>query len=346
MYQKWFYYIILIALIFSGCKSKIRKSEPVAQSATVVIVTPVRKIIVGNEIVVSGNIEGLRTAKIGFMVAGKIDYVAVNEGQWVNKDKVLASIDPTSYSIAKEMADVQVAQAEDEYNRLKYMHDQGSISESDFSKITFALQQAKAQQKLHAKNLADTKLYPPFGGVLIKKLCEVGEITGVGIPQFVISYIHKVNAAAFVPESELHQVRIGQNARVSIPAINLTVTGKIVEVGAVADPASRAFAVKVEIDNPQLLIRPGMVAEVVIPSTETTENLVVPSVAILNDIDNQRFVFVADTMQHKAFKRVISTGKLQNENMEILTGLSENELIVTGGQNKLVDGTAITIQKQ
>jgi len=345
MYQKWFYLIITIALIFNSCNTESKKNAPVEQS-TIVMVTPVHKINVGKNILVSGNIEGMRTAKIGFMVAGKIDYIAVNEGQWVNKDKVLASIDPTSYAIGKEMADVQVAQAEDEYNRLKMMHDQHSISESDFAKITFALQQAKAQQKLQAKNIADTKLYPPFGGVLIKKLCEVGEITGVGIPQFVISYIHKVNATAFVPESELHQVRIGQVAQVSIPAMNQSITGKITEVGAVADPASRAFTVKVEIDNPQLTIRPGMVAEIAIPSSETKENLAIPFEAVLHDTDNQSFVFVTDTLQNKAFKRFISIGKLQDGKLEIIDGLSENEIIVTGGQNKLVDGTSITIQKQ
>lgn len=158
-----------------------------------------------DEISLSGNIEGFKTVRLGFLVAGKIDQIAFNEGDKVPKGHMIASLDPSSYNIAKEMADIQVNQVQDEYNRLKIMHDNNSLSESDFSKITFGLQQAKAQQKLHTKNLADTRLYSPIEGILLKKLAETGEITGVGLPLFVISDIRKIKVSAFIPENELHK---------------------------------------------------------------------------------------------------------------------------------------------
>lgn len=336
--------VLLILFVLTGCQT--RKPQP-DTSVTAIPVIPgsVSMISASDEISLSGNIEGYKTVRLGFMVAGKIDYIAVNEGQPVSKGQLIASLDPASYSIAKEMADIQVNQVQDEYNRLKAMYDNKSLSESDFSKITYGLQQAKAQQKLHTKNLADTRLYSPIEGVLLKKLAEAGEITGVGLPLFVISDIRKIKVTAFIPENELHKIKIGQEAEVHISSLTETCKGKITEVGSAADAASRAFSVKIEIDNPKLLIRPGMIAEVKILPGNKDKILVVPVGSVQHDYNDQSFVFVIDTAKNQAFRKNISTGRLINDNIEIITGLIENEIIVTGGQQKLVDGSLITISK-
>ena len=350
MNHKWFYLIAGIAFMISSCQKESKKNDTAANAdlikAIPVVITPAQKISISDSVTVSGNVEGNRTVKLGFMVAGKINYIGKDEGRWLAKGELIASLDTENYAIAKEIADVQVAQVQDEYNRLKAMHDQHSISESDFAKISFGLQQAKAQQRLHAKNLADTKLYAPFSGVLLKKLCEVGEITGTGIPQFVFSDISKVKVSAFIPENEMQIIKLGKKAIVSIPALNKTVSGRIVEAGSAADAASRSFNVKIELDNPKMQILPGMIAEVLIPSGNTTAVLVVSSDAVLHDLDNQSFLFVADSTKGKAFKRTVSLGKFYDGLIEIASGISENEPVITGGEHKLTDGSTISIQNQ
>jgi membrane fusion protein, multidrug efflux system len=344
MTQKWFYLMIGITLLISSCHSETKKEGATTSSGIPVVISAVKKTAVANQVSISGNVEGNRTVKLGFMVAGKIDYIEKAEGRWFAKNELIASLDPSSYSIAKEMSDVQVAQVEDEYTRLKGMHDQQSISESDFAKISFGLQQAKAQQKLQAKNLADTKLYAPFSGVLLKKLGEVGEITGVGIPQFVFSDISKVKISAFIPEDELPMIQLGQEAQVLITALNETFQGKVTEVGSVADPTSRSFNLKIEVNNPKLCILPGMIAEVTISCGNTRDVLLVPASALLQDTNNQSYVFVADKSQNKAFKRIVSIASVKEGNIEITTGLHENEPVVIEGCHKLVDGASIILQ--
>jgi membrane fusion protein, multidrug efflux system len=336
--------ILLISSVLTACQT--RKSQPESSVIAIPVITsPVTRVVTGDEISLSGNIEGLKTVRLGFMVAGKIDFIAFNEGEKVSKGQMISSLDPVSYSIAKEMADIQVNQVQDEYNRLKEMYDNKSLSESDFSKITYGLQQAKAQQKLHAKNLSDTRLYSPIDGVMLKKLVEVGEITGVGIPLFVISDIRKIKVSAFIPETELHKIKIGQMAEVSVSSSGDTYKGRITEVGSAADGASRAFSVKIEVENPKMLLRPGMIAEVKIIPEDTNNVLAIPVEAIQHDFNNQSFVFVADTSMNKAFRRNVVAGKLINEKIEIISGLGEKEIIVTGGQQKLVDGSLVSINK-
>jgi RND family efflux transporter MFP subunit len=336
----WFFLWVVMA----GCG---RKTEQKAKEYGAIPVTTmkVRKKPVQQEISISGNVEGNRTVKLGFMVAGKINFILPREGQKVTKNQLVASLDPENYAIAKELADIQVNQVEDEYNRLKAMHDTRSISEGDFAKIGFGLQLAKTQQKLHAKNLLETKLFSPISGVFLKKLAETGEITGTGIPVMVVSDISSVKVAAFIPENELYLVKIGQPAQVKISSLDTVFIGKVTEVGTLADPAARAFTVRVEISNPSLIIRPGMIAVVDLETSKIKEVIELPIETVLNDFNNTNYVYVTDESSGKAFKRNISVGKLRDNQIEVVSGLAENEIVVTGGQHKLSDGTQVIIQK-
>jgi RND family efflux transporter MFP subunit len=335
--------LLTMILLMAGCNTRKGKQES-REAPVTVTVSSAQKISSAREIKLSGNIEGLKTVRLGFLVAGRINYVACNEGDPVTSGRILASLDPASYEIAKELADIQVNQVQDEFNRLSEMHDKQSISESDFAKISFGLQQAKAQQKLHAKNLADTRLYSPIDGILLKRLAEPGEITGIGLPVFVVSDIRKVKVNAPVPESELLFFRIGTKAKVNIPALGRDYEGKIIEVGSAADPATRTFTARIEVDNPGQLIRPGMIAEIAYQTDSKENMLAIPIEAFLHDNNGQGYIFVADTLKHIAFRRDIATGRFRNSMIEVVSGLSEGEKVVTGGQQKLTDGSPIDIR--
>lgn len=335
--------LLAAVALLASCGSK--DETPKTDAAIPVITATVKNSSTNASLSVSGNIEGNTTVRIGFMVAGKINYIAVQEGQPVTKGQLVASLDPANYSIAKQLADVQVNQAMDEFKRVKILHDRNSISESDYNKVGFAVDQAKTQQQLQAKNLSDTKLFSPISGILLKKMAEVGEITGQGNPILVISDIAKVKVSAYIPENDLHSVRIGQTAEVEITALGSTHTGKVTEVGSAADPTSRSFTVKIELDNPKLLIRPGMIAEIRISGNETREVVTISPESILRDTDGQSYVYVVSEDQHKAFKRKIILGALNNNLIEVTSGLKAGDILVTGGQHKLSDGSLITLTK-
>lgn len=338
-------YPIMLLLLFVCCKQKDDKNLEINQRAISVKVEPIIKIKTNDAISISGSIEGKTTVHLGFMVAGKINYISSKEGQNINKGQLISSIDPTNYSIAKEISDAQLNSTSDEYKRLKIMYDRGSVSDGDFSKIVYGLEQAKAQQKLQSKNVSDTKLFSPINGVLLKKQAEVGEIINVGSPLFVISDISTVKVIAYIPEGELHNIKLGQTASILITSLGETFSGKVIEIGSAADAASRAFTVKIEIQNPKQLIRPGMIAEVKLPSSQEKAIITLPVELILHDLDNQSYVFVVDQKQNKAFKRKISVGNVVDNKIIITSGLNVGEFVVTSGQTKLNDGSLISITK-
>ncbi len=332
----------MTALLISGCGSTAVTEH--ANIAIPVVAKKIEKESVAKVIAVSGNIEGQKTARLGFLVAGKVNYIAAKEGATIEAGQLLASLDPESYRIAKDMADANLDQAQDEYNRLSIMHERKSISESDYAKISSMLKLAKAQQKLQSKNLSDTKLCSPFRGVLLKRGIEVGEIIGAGLPLFAVSDIEVVKVNAYIPETDLQLIKMGSEARVYVSSIDSTYTGKVVEIGSLAEPTTRAFSVKIELKNPGLVMRPGMTAEIKIVSGRKTDILAVPGEAVLRDLDNTAYVFVADEVKKQAFKRKISLGQINENSITVAAGLAPEEMVVVGGQHKLNDGSSIVLK--
>jgi membrane fusion protein (multidrug efflux system) len=342
--QIFIYSLVLLAIpVFMASCNKRESNSTTSSSNTIPVVTTViHKDSLLKKITLSGNVEGNKTVKLGFMVAGKINSIHVQEGQSVTQGQLLATLDGESYAVAKELADIQVNQASDEYDRLKLMYERNSISESDFKKIDYALQGAKAQQKLHTKNYNDTRLTSPISGILLKRLNEAGEIVASGMPILVISDISKVKVNAYIPENQLSAIRFGQKTDIYIGALDKQFEGIISEVGGAADPTTRAFTIKIEVENPGNLIRPGMIAEAQFNSPLASEALAIPASAILRTPDGKSYIYVVDN--GKAFKRNISLGALMGNDMEVISGLTEGETIVSGGAQKLTNGSAVSVQ--
>jgi membrane fusion protein, multidrug efflux system len=334
--------LLTAVFVISGCNNKAESEQ--TNVSLPVVAKQIEKISINKEIAVSGNIEGRKTVKLGFLVAGKINYIAANEGNIIEAGQLLASLDPENYKIAKDIADANFDQAQDEYNRLSIMHERKSVAESDFSKVSNALKLAQAQRRLQSKNLSDTKLYSPLRGVLLKKGVEVGEIIGAGLPLFAVSDISIINVIAAVPETDLQQVKIGGAATVHVSAIDSTFPGKIIEIGSIAEPTTRSFTVKIELKNPQFNIRPGMTAEIKMISGRAMDIMAVPGEAVLRDLDNTAYVFIADQTKRQAFRRKISLGRMAGNNIEVTSGLSPNEWVIVSGQHKLNNGSSITLK--
>jgi len=337
--------ISMLSLLLVACGNQDEKSEHLSIQAIRVKTEKLITTKTDQDLVLSGNIEGNATVKLGFMVPGKISEINFLPGQAVSKGSLVASLESTNYILNKQLTEVELNEAKDQFDRLKIMHAKSSISELDFTKGNFALQKASTQLKLAVKNLQDTRLYAPISGILLSKDIEVGEIIASGTPLFVLADITKVKVSALVPEGELKGLKKGQSADVDIEALDRHYKGTIVEVGALADATTRAFTLKIEINNQDLAIRPGMIAQTRISSGHFKTGINIVPECIVNEPGNQSYVYVADLKSHRAFKRKISLGKMSANRVEIISGLSTGETIVISEQNALNDGAPIKIEQ-
>lgn len=292
----------------------------------------------------SGSLEADKITPLSFQVPGRVVRVWVEEGDYVKQGALLASLEVDDYQNNLAIAEAQWAEAKDAFQRLKQLYEQESLPEKRFIEAQSGYQQAEAGLALAKKKYADTRLYAPQAGTVAQRSVEEGQIVDVGVPVLVIAATRKLYARVSVPESEIGRISVGSEATVTIPTLgDTTVVGQLTIVSPVADPTTRSYTAKVALDNPNLTLRDGMVAEVDLSTAQQQSIITVPGGVISRDGNNVPYVFRVDTDTNKAIKQRVTVGSLYDQEVIIEEGLKAGDEIVVSGQHKLRDGQSISV---
>jgi len=258
----------------------------------------------------------------------------------------------------------------DEYKRMKFLYDHKSLPASDFVKIEagykaaqqrydMARQGTREQDKeaatgqFHAaaagmheaqKRLADCQLRAPIAGFVGMKRIDVGDTVGAGMPVIGVLDLNPVKVRVAIPESEIGKVQQGARATVTIPSLDgKQFEGKVEAVGVAADPASRTYTVKIAVQNPERLLRAGMVAEARIYNSKMVNAITVPGGAVIRDAHGVTQVYVLEPARQRVYARRVDVGAPLNNEVEILSGLAGNEQVVVAGQQNVREGSPVKI---
>ena len=331
--------ILLVSGALYSCKEY--KNTKKDTSINVRVLTA-ESVSTNKKIEYSGNILPYKTIKQGFMVAGKIQSVSAQNGDYIEQGKIIASLDPTDYQFALDAALAQFDDAAKEYVRLKSMYDKGSLTPSDYDKATAAAEEAEANYNFKKSQLSDTKLYAAHSGYLVSEGIQPGEVISQGMPLFEIVYTDTVYAEASVPEQEINLFSENMTVELYAPALNKYYFGTIEQIEAVAEKASRSFPVKAKVTNVDNLLKPGMIAFMNIELRESEGIISIPAEAVVTDANGHKYVFTVENDTLIAKQRV-SCGIAIDSNVKILNGLDSGEIIVIEGQTKLYRGAKVKI---
>jgi RND family efflux transporter MFP subunit len=339
--------VIAVLLIFNlaGCKTEKSEATLTTLPETVpVMVKPVTRISTNRTIAVSGTLEADQTSPLGFLVSGKVDRLLVDEGSQVIKGDLLATLEADDYRNNLAIAEAALSLAKDNYERYEPLYKEGAFAEKNFIELKTGLYKARATRNIARKALSDTTLKAPIPGTIGVKGIEIGQMVSPQIVAFTIVKSDVIYARVSVPESEVDQVTLGQQAGVQIAALDgQTFTGKVTMIAPVADARSRTYDVKIELANPDYLLRPGMIVRAGIVTDRAVDMLTVPGSAIVRDADNLTYVFVADSKQKLAQRKRVEPGTAIRKEIEIKSGLTAEDAVIVAGQHKLVDGCPITL---
>jgi membrane fusion protein, multidrug efflux system len=335
--------ILCIIFCFGGCRREETHAARLPEK-TPVIVKRVMQISTDDIVFVSGSLEADKTAPLSFLVPGKVERVYVEEGDHVKRGQLLASVESDDYRSNLEIAEAALLRAMDAYNRYQPLYKEGAFAEKNFIELKTVLAQATAGRNIVRKKLKDTKLRTPIPGIVGAKNIEVGQMISSQIPVFTIVKTDTIFARVSVPESEIGKITQGLKAEVTVPAIaGGTVNGKVSLMGVIADPQTRTFTVKIELSNPDFILRNGMIVQVKIITNRKIDILTVPGKAIVRDEDDLTYVFTADAQGIKALRQRVFPGSVYKNEIEIKKGLEPGDAVIVGGQHKLTDGASITI---
>jgi len=287
----------------------------------------------------TGALKGSEQADVTSRIPERIVAIKTAVGQSVSKDQTVIVLDKSGPSSQYLQAEAGFLNAERSLSRMKALYAEGAISLQSLEGTQTAFDVAKANFEATRKTV---ELTAPISGSVVAVSVQVGDMANPGQVLMTIAQIEKMKVIFNMNESDVFDLEIGQI--VTIESENrpgVTFEGKITEVLKSADTQSRTFEVRgVIINTPDRWLKPGMFVKVKYQSKPSANALVVPNQAILSDGITSR-VFVVEN--GKAVQRIIVTGISDGLNTVAVSGLNENENVVTVGWNSLRDGSSVKI---
>ncbi|MEL7586180.1 MAG: efflux RND transporter periplasmic adaptor subunit [Prolixibacteraceae bacterium] len=291
-----------------------------------------------------GTIGESQSIPLSFLTSGTAEKVLVNEGQQVRKGQLLAVLNDENYRSAWQIASSKESQAQDGFNRLEPVYKKGSLPEVKYIEIKTALEQAKSMAAMAEKSLKDCKLHAPTDGMIGRKMIEPGMNIIPGNPSFQLVKIENLKVSFPVPENEISSISKGQKASIRVSAIgDRLFEGEVNEIGVLSNPLSHTYTVKADLDNPERLLKPGMVCEVKLSNPGLTDRIVIPMSAVQQSADGKKFVYTANEGTGKAEKRPVVAGPLTSSGVVITSGLAAGDLLITDGYQKIGENSPIQI---
>jgi Cu(I)/Ag(I) efflux system membrane fusion protein/cobalt-zinc-cadmium efflux system membrane fusion protein len=270
-------------------------------------------------------------------IAGWVEKLYVNEtGQQVKKGQPLLEVYSPELVTAQQelilarenlsaLSNTQFPEIADGAKRLlEASRRRLSLWDVSEKQITQIEQTGQAQKRL--------TLEAPYTGIVSKKLINEGMYIKPGMMLFEISDLSRVWVYADLYENELPFVKVGQQARVTLPYVGEKArTAKVTYLYPYVDPKTRTVKARLEFSNPDLRLRPDMYVNVEIQADPRAAVLTIPSEAVLNS-GEKKTVFVA-LGEGKFEPRLVKTGAQGDDGrLEIVEGVKEGELVVTSAQ--------------
>lgn len=293
----------------------------------------------------SGTIEASQTIPLSFQTTGTVEKIYVEVGDVVKKGQLLASVDKMDMQNIYNVSLAQYDQAKDAYNRLKSVHDQGSLPEIKWVEMESNMEQAKSSLGLAKNNLDKCNMRAPVDGIVGRRNIEPGQSAiGLSLSPIELVKIETVYVKVSVPENEISKLKKGQKVAFLVSALDRKqFEGFVTNVSPVADVISRTYPVKVTVENSNLELKPGMVCDVTLSLERDAISLLVPYKAVSKDSEGKSFVFVVSLNSMRVKKQNITVGSYHESGIEVLSGLTTGQIVVSEGCEKLSDNSLISL---
>lgn len=358
-------FTLLLAAALSGCNDK---ETPVAAAAAVdptlvtvqpdflqrLKITAVSEAEVSEMLRVPARIEvdERRVARIGSAVTGRVVDIYTPLGQQVRRGEVLATLHSTELSAAQLAYVKALSQAELQrraVDRAKLLFAADVIGAAELQKRESELVQAQAEmQASHGQlgvlgmtesdtaKLAATRtvhslssITSTLNGVIIERKVTRGQVVQPADALFTVADLSHVWVVAEVPEQQAALVKKGESAQAEIPALKGQLfKGLLIFVADTVNPDRRTVTVRMDVDNPKRMLKPEMLASMLIQGAPQ-RRLVVPASAVVRE-DNKDYVFVQ--LEGSNFQlRAVVLGQESKGYVPVQSGLKSGERVVTEG---------------
>ncbi|MBV9671110.1 MAG: efflux RND transporter periplasmic adaptor subunit [Acidobacteriales bacterium] len=291
----------------------------------------------------------------------------IDEGDRVTRGAVLVHIRAAEYQDKVHQASSQTAaaqavlqRAQFDYDRANRLYATQSMTKPDYDAATSQYQAAQAEVKAAQAQtseaqvaLRDTVLPAPFDGDIIKKSVELGAFVGPGAPLFELAKTNYMKIVIGVPDTVVRSIKLGAPMDVTVDAFgDRPFRAHISRINSAADPKTRNFEVEISIPNRDRALKAGMIASVQFSPTQShptpsLKSYQLPLSAIVQVPNGGYGVFVTSTSGSDTVARLtpITVGAVNGTDINVVSGVTTGDVVVTAGANLLKDGQRVEVVK-
>jgi membrane fusion protein (multidrug efflux system) len=342
--------IVVAGLIFafrssqanaSSQKVEKGKEQPKEERKLPVEVAAAKNGTITSSIVTTATLDPDRQVTMISETSGVVSKITVDEGSTVQEGQLLATLSDRERQVKLQQANIRVQNAKQEMDRKQASYNSKIISESDFQKAKYDLELAVEEKNAAQVELDRSMIRAPFSGIITQRFIEKGQNINPQSQLFTLVDADPLEAKVYLPEKEILGVKEKQMVDMALNAQkNVTFQGSIRQINPAVDPKTGTVKVTVEITKSPSVVRPGSFVDVKLETQHHDNALLVPKKALLEEA-GEHFLFVIS--KDKATRRTITVGFLDDQNAEILSGVSSGETVVISGQGSLRDGSKTEI---
>ncbi|MBY0357985.1 MAG: efflux RND transporter periplasmic adaptor subunit [Candidatus Obscuribacterales bacterium] len=249
-------------------------------------------------------------------------------------------------SAAKEAAldNIRAAQSDVLAAAAKLKAERANINVSDATIAAARAHEQRSQTESNFQNVVS-----PFAGVVTERNFDQGMLVTSGSessksPIYRIARIDTVKVFVDVPQYASKGVRAGQTVEIKLKEFpDRTFNGKVARTSVALDPVARTLRTEIHIDNSALTLAPGMYADVSFKVPRPSNLLLIPANALINRAEGPQVVTVASN--HQIHFNKVQLGEDLGNEIEVKSGLSQNETVVVNPKDTLVDGTKVSEER-
>jgi RND family efflux transporter MFP subunit len=339
---------LLDLAVLAGCSGGAKSTKTTsAESAALLAAADVGRVVTTDlaaGVPVSGTLTPSVDVTISSPMAEIVD-VLVKEGQPVAKGQVLARFHAGAVDAAARSAEARLKMAKADYDRNQNLYQEGAVSKHDLEAAEAAYHEAQAAEAAAGRNAQDATVRAPIGGVISVKSVETGARPGEGDPLFELVNTSELEFEATIPSEFVPQIAVGAPVQLSVTGYPAGgIRGRVARINAAVDPATRQVKVYVRVPNPGGKLVGGLFASGTIVTQEAHGTIAAPAAAVRTE-GGQQFAMVVEN--GKLARREVRAG-LQDPGrdlVQIVSGLSAGDVVVTGPIEGLIPGRAVQIGK-
>lgn len=311
-----------------------------AVSVEIMVIQPTR---LENRINTTGTLLANEEVELRPEIAGRIVGVHFSEGSRVSKGSLLLKINDSELQAQLKRKESEERLAISDEQRKKSLYEAHAISQEEYDKSFNALRMVQADMDVTKSLIAKTEIRAPFNGVIGLRHVSEGGYVSPNMLAATMQEIDPMKVEFSVPEKYAHQLKDGLEVEVHVGESAEKHSGVIYAIESKIDPGTRTMKARARISNPDGRLIPGSFARIDITLEELTDAIVIPTGALIPELEGAK-VFTCVNGTARAVP--VQTGLRTDRDIQITSGLSQNDTLVVTGLLQLTDGRKVQTRER